>query len=129
MSALTTTAAAGGLDTGLAVPGAWDLASALTNATAYVKLIGGGFLTLLGVVAIIYGGYLLVKKLMAGQQNQDSWIKIVILIIIGGALSVSGFSLIATIAAGGKDTIEDLGNTPGTILPFIDIVQGLPPLF
>ncbi len=128
MSALiTTTAAAGGLNTDFAVPGDWDLASALTNATAYAQLIGGGFLTLVGVVAIIYGGYLLVKKLMAGQQNQDSWIKIVILIIVGGALSVSGFSLISEIAAGGKTTIEELGG--GTILPLIDIVQATPLFF
>lgn len=132
MSALiTTTAAAGGLDIGFAVPGAWDLKSALENSTTYAQAVGGGFLTLLGVVAIIYGGYLLVKKLMAGQQNQDSWIKIIILIIVGGALSVSGFALISEIAAGGEQTIKDLGNTPagGTILPLIDIVQAIPPLF
>lgn len=128
MSALiTTTAAAGGFTTGFAVPGAWDLKSALENATEYAQDIGGGFLMLLGVVAIIYGGYLLIKKLMAGQQNQDSWIKIVILIIVGGALFASGFTLISEIAKGGQQTIEDLGGA--TILPLIDIVQATPLLF
>lgn len=127
MSVLTVTTAAGGFDTGFAAPGAWELGEALENAKEYAEVIGGAFLALLGVVAIIYGGYLLVKKLMAGQQNQDSWVKIVILIIVGGALSVTGFGLISTIAEGGKDTIEELGG--GTILPITDTVQGLPPLF
>lgn len=91
------------------IPAQWDLQSALENAKGYVVDIGGAFLMLLGTVAVIYGGYLLIKKLMAGQQNQDSWVKIVLLIIIGGALMVSGFALISEIASGGRTTIEDLG--------------------
>lgn len=125
MSTVTTIAAQTGGTLFGGVTADWDLASALTNATSYAKLVGGGFLTLMGVVGIIYGGFLLIKKLMAGQQNQDSWVKIVLLIIVGGALSVSGFSLIADIAAGGKTTIEDLGGS--TII--VPLLESLPPLF
>ncbi|MCB5280366.1 hypothetical protein [Arthrobacter sp. ES1] len=88
---------------------AWDLASFLDNAAKYVKVIGGGALILMGIAAMVWGGILLTKKLMAGQQNQDSWVKIVLMIIIGGAIAVGGFPLVFTIGSGGKKTIDDLG--------------------
>lgn len=102
------------------IPGQWDLQSFLENSQSYAAILGNAFLLLLGTVAIIYGGYLLIKKLMAGQQNQDSWVKIVLLIIIGGMLFVSGFDLLSTIASGGQQTITDLG-TGGFILPFLGL--------
>lgn len=92
------------------VPGAWDLQSFFENANSTAQTMGGAFLTLMGSIAVIYGGFLLIRKLMSGQQNQDSWVKIVLLIIIGGALMVSGFTLIRQIAEGGQGTIKDLGN-------------------
>lgn len=101
----------------LLLPAQWDLNTFLENANTYAGVVGGAFLTLLGTVAVIYGGYLLIKKLMAGQQNQDSWVKIVLLIIIGGALMVSGFILISEIATGGETTIRDLGG--GMLLPLL----------
>lgn len=88
---------------------AWDLVSFLENAKDYAGIAGGAFLALLGTLGVIWGGTLLIKKLMAGQQNQDSWLKIIALIILGGALMAGGFVLISTIASGGKTTIEDLG--------------------
>lgn len=125
MSTITTIAAQTGGTLFGGVTANWDLGSALENGTEYIKYLGAGFLTLMGVIGIIYGGYLLVKKLMAGQQNQDSWVKIVLLIIVGGALSVSGFDLISEIASGGKTTIEELGG--GTII--VPLLESLPPLF
>lgn len=87
----------------------WDLVSFFDNARTYVGTAGGGLLTLMGTVGVVWGGVLLIKKLMASQQDQTSWIKIIGLILIGGALMVGGFSLISNIAAGGRTTIEDLG--------------------
>lgn len=87
----------------------WDLLSFLQSATEYVRVAGGSLLALMGTAGVVWGGVLLVKKLMASQQDQTSWAKIIGLILIGGALMVGGFSLISTIAAGGKTTIEDLG--------------------
>lgn len=98
---------------------AWDLVSFLENAGEYVKIAGGALLILMGVAALVWGGVLLLKKLMSGMQNQDSWLKIIGLMIIGGAIAVGGFSLIFTIGSGGKKTIEDLGG--GTFL--FDAVQ------
>ena len=87
----------------------WDLLSFLENATNYVRVAGGSLLALMGTAGVIWGGVLLIKKLMASQQDQTSWVKILGLILLGGALMVGGFSLISTIAAGGRTTIEDLG--------------------
>ena len=87
----------------------WDLVSFMNNAKSYASLVGGGLLALLGTVGVVWGGVMLIKKLMAGQQNQDSWLKILALILVGGALMAGGFGLISQIAAGGKTTIEDLG--------------------
>jgi hypothetical protein len=88
---------------------AWDLASFLTNAMSYIKIIGGSALMLAGVAALVWGGIKITMKLMSGQQNQDSWMKMIFMIIIGGALAVGGFSLVFTIGSGGQKTIEDLG--------------------
>ncbi|WP_049576790.1 hypothetical protein [Nocardiopsis sp. SBT366] len=96
----------------------WDLLSFFENATNYVRMAGGSLLALMGTVGVVWGGVLLVKKLMASQQDQTSWVKIIGLIFIGGALMVGGFSLISTIAAGGRTTIEDLGG--GMILFGLD---------
>lgn len=93
---------------------AWDLVSALENAGEYVKNGGGALLVMMGLAALVWGGVLLLKKLMSGQQNQDSWVKIIMLMIIGGAIAVGGFTLIFEIGSGGKDTIEDLGG--GTLM-------------
>lgn len=99
--------------------GAWDLIEFFKNGKNWVGVAGGGLLALLGTIAFVWGAVLLLKKLMAGQQNQDSWIKIILLIIIGGAIGATGFTLISTIASGGKKTIEDLGTGGFVILPQI----------
>lgn len=93
---------------------AWDLTSALQNAGEYIKVAGGALLVMMGLAAMVWGAVLLIKKLMAGQQNQDNWIKIIALIIVGGAIAVAGFPLIFEIGSGGQKTIEDLGG--GTFL-------------
>jgi membrane-bound ClpP family serine protease len=88
---------------------AWDIVSFLGNALVYIKTAGGGLLMLMGIAALVWGGVLLTKKLMSGQQNQDSWVKIICLVIIGGAIGVGGFNLVFMLGSGGKTTIEDLG--------------------
>lgn len=87
----------------------WDLISFFDSAREYAGTAGGGLLALMGTIGVIWGGVLLIKKLMASQQDQTSWIKIVGLIFVGGALMAGGFGLISNIAQGGQTTIEDLG--------------------
>ncbi|MFE4334021.1 hypothetical protein ACFRQM_32800 [Streptomyces sp. NPDC056831] len=96
---------------------AWDLTSFLLNAKSQVQLWGGLLLMLLGTVGLLWGGVLLIKKLMANPQSasqQSSWGTIALLILVGGALGTGGWSLVSTIGSGGQQTITDLGG--GTVI-------------
>lgn len=98
----------------------WDITSFFKNAASYVKIAGGALLTLMGVVAVVWGGVKLVKKLMGGQgAQQESWFMIAALIIVGGALAAGGWNLMDLISSGGQKTITDLGTGGGLILPFL----------
>ena len=96
---------------------AWDLTSFLENAKVQIQLWGGLLLMLLGAVGLIWGAVLLIKKLMANPQSagqQQGWGSIALLILIGGAVSTGGWSLVSTVGSGGQQTIEDLGG--GTVI-------------
>lgn len=96
---------------------AWDLTSFLENAKSQIQLWGGLLLMLLGAVGLVWGGVLLIKKLMANPQTagqQQGWGTIALLILVGGALGTGGWQLISTIGSGGQQTIEDLGG--GTVI-------------
>ncbi|MEU8433324.1 hypothetical protein AB0F18_10470 [Streptomyces sp. NPDC029216] len=105
---------------------AWDLTSFLQNAKSQVQLWGGSVLMLLGVVGLVWGGVLLIKKLMANPQSagqQQGWGTVALLILVGGALSTGGWTLISTIGSGGQQTITDLGG--GTVIvQTVDQVSG-----
>lgn len=95
----------------------WDLTSFLTNAKGQIQLWGGLVLMLLGAVGLIWGGVLLIKKLMANPQTQgqqQGWGTIALLVIVGGALAGGGWTLMDTIGSGGEQTILDLGG--GTVI-------------
>ncbi len=106
---------------------AWDLTSFLQNAKTQIQLWGGLLLMLLGAVGLVWGGVLLVKKLMASPQTagqQQGWGTIALLILVGGALGTGGWQLISTIGSGGQQTIEDLGG--GTVIVQIaDEIDGV----
>ena len=90
--------------------GAWDAISFLENAKTYLTNGGGALLFLLGVAIVVWAGVLIAKKFFgSGQNQQESWGKIVLMLIIGGALSTGGITLILKIAQGGEQTITDLG--------------------
>lgn len=94
----------------------WDLETFFDNATDYTQTVGGAFLALIGIAGLTWGGFLLVRKLMGGQSaQQDSWFKIVALILVGGAMLFGGMTLLLNFAEGGKDTITNFGNG-GTVL-------------
>ncbi|QXV62912.1 hypothetical protein [Amycolatopsis sp. TNS106] len=96
---------------------AWDLTSFLENAKSQVQTWGGLGLMLLGVVGLVWGGVLLIRKLMANPQtsgHQTSWVTIALLIVVGGAIAGGGWELISTVGSGGQKTIEELGG--GTVI-------------
>ena len=96
---------------------AWDLGSFLQNAKSQVQLWGGLLLMLMGVVGLIWGGVMLIRKLISGPQGggqQHGWGSIALLILVGGALGTGGWQLISQVGSGGQQTIEDLGG--GTVI-------------
>lgn len=100
-----------GIDRAQVLPGAdWDLISAINNAANYLGLIGGALVILLGTALLIWAVILAVKKFMSTQPTQDGWGKIIVMVIVAGAIgSVGGWALVKAISGGGKKTVEDLG--------------------
>lgn len=98
----------------LSMPMAWDLGSFLQNATSTLKTWGGYLIVLIGVVMVVWSVVMIARGLISHGKTQVSWPVAIILLITGGAFMVGGFSFVANIASGGKQTIEDLGH--GTIL-------------
>lgn len=95
----------------LSMPMAWDLGSFLQNATSTLKTWGGYLITLIGVVMVVWSVVMIARGLISHGKTQVSWPVAIILLILGGAFMVGGFSFVANIASGGKQTIDDLGNS------------------
>lgn len=92
------------------VAGAWDLESFLTNLSSTLTNWFGLATTVLGIVAVAYATYQIVSGLMSHGKKQVNWGITIFLLLVGGALSVSGgFRFVQGIAEGGRKTIEDLG--------------------
>ena len=102
----------------------WDLENFFNNSTNYTQKVGGAFLALIGIAGVVWGGFLMLRKLMGGQQaQQDSWFKIVALIIVGGAMLFGGMTILLNLAKGGKDTIENFGKERGGVTPSMIVDQ------
>lgn len=88
----------------------WDLITFFKNGTNWGATAGGAFLALIGLVCIIIGGFKIAKKMMNPQQNQqESWVMAIGLLIFGGTLLFGGMSLLLSFARGGMDTVEGFG--------------------
>ncbi|WP_341775909.1 hypothetical protein [Staphylococcus hyicus] len=87
----------------------WDPTNFFKNAQNIGKTIGGAFLGLLGIIALIYGGAYLYQVATSNQQKGGLVVKAIIAFIIGGMLVVGGFKLIEDIATGGYNQVEKLG--------------------
>lgn len=97
---------------GYVLPMAWDLTNFLSNSTSQLKTWGGMAFTLIGVVMIIVAIVKIAKALISHGKTQTSWPINIALLLVGGALSIGGaWGWVSGIAQGGKQTIDDLGNT------------------
>lgn len=90
--------------------GGWDIVEFLTNGQDYGQKVGGALLSLAGLLAIVWGGVLGVKKLMS-EQSRDSWFRAGGLIFVGGLLFFGGLNMLMNISSGAKDTVNNFGNT------------------
>ena len=104
----------------ISIPMAWDLGSFLQNATETIKQWGGYIIVLIGVVMVIVAVFKIASGLISHGKTQVSWPVAIILLILGGAFMVGGFTFVSNIASGGKKTIEDLGQT---IIPMLTMFK------
>lgn len=91
------------------VLGSWDLTSFLSNATNQVQTWGGAFLTLVGVVGVVWASFQIISGLMSQGKKQVSYGTNAILLLVSGALVATGIDLVLEISKGGQQTIQDLG--------------------
>jgi len=80
-----------------------------SNATQSAIGIGGLILGFLGVVAVVASVIFTVTKLLKSQdRGERSWVKVIGLFVIGGALVAGGMTLLATASEGAQTQLVDL---------------------
>lgn len=95
---------------GLAADGNWSIGTFLQNSSKTLQSWGGYLVVLIGVVMMIVSVYMIAKGLITHGKGQPiSWPVAIILLILGGAFSVSGWGLVTQFAQGGADTVSGLG--------------------
>lgn len=109
-SAGTTLLAQTGADEGSG--GEWDLIEFFTNGQSYAEKAGGAFLGVVGVFCLLFASWKTFQKL-TNEQSRESWGKVAGLLGLGGVLIFGGYQLIADLAEGGKDTVDNFGDNGG----------------
>lgn len=101
----------------LAGSSGWDLRNFLNNSFSTLGEWFSLAVMILGIVAVAYSIYQIVTGLMSQGKKQTNWAVTIILLLVGGALSMTtGFQFVQKIAGGGRKTIEDLGGQTITMI-------------
>ena len=92
----------------------WSVTSLLAGGAQTLQTWGALILFILGCAAIIAGIYKLVTGLVSHGQKQTSWVVVILLILVGGVLTVgsalNAWQFVAgTVAGTGFKTLDDLG--------------------
>ncbi|MGX1266751.1 hypothetical protein RKD55_004695 [Rossellomorea marisflavi] len=101
----------------LAGSSGWDLRSFLTNSFSTAGEWISLAIMILGLVAVAISVWQIVTGLISQGKKQTNWAVSIMLLLVGGALSMTtGFQFVQSIASGGRKTIEDLGGQTITML-------------
>ncbi|PZU04648.1 MAG: hypothetical protein DI630_00600 [Gordonia sp. (in: high G+C Gram-positive bacteria)] len=111
----TILAQTGNEDGGDSGGGGWDLVEFFTNGQSYAEKAGGAFLGVVGVLCLLFAGFKAFQKL-TNEQSRESWAKVVGLIGLGGVLTFGGYQMLSDLAEGGKDTVDNFGDTGGSAM-------------
>ena len=87
---------------------------------------GSIIVSIIGVVMVIAGVYKVAKNLISHGKGQNSWAVAIALILVGGALAITGgWSTIKTITQTGRETIDKFAaGTADTTGTFHDPFDG-----
>ena len=99
--------------------GGWKIGSFLNAAQQTLANYGSILTSLIGVAMVIVGIYQLAKGLISHGKGQHSWIVTIALILVGGALAVSGgWKMVGQFARGGRNSLSDMaqGNADSAAL-------------
>lgn len=106
----------------------WSIDSFLNNSREAVKTYGGLFLMVLGAAILVYGGYKLFRA-VTGRTGSTGpeWGKVVLSIIIGGVLLISGKTIMFDVGQAGNTLVNKLGNdiNPVTQVSHVNHVNGV----
>ncbi|WP_078598693.1 hypothetical protein [Evansella clarkii] len=103
----------------LAGSGGWDLRNFLENSFSTLGEWISLAVMILGIVAVGYAIWQITSGLMSQGKKQTNWAVAIILLLVGGTLSMTtGFQFVQDIAGGGRRTIEDLGGQTITLFHF-----------
>lgn len=72
-----------------------DLVTVLDEMQGLIGGMGGTLLIMIGAISIVWAGVLLIKKLMSPDSYGSSWGSILVMLIMGGAMSSGGLTLIS----------------------------------
>lgn len=108
----------------LGASASWDPFNVLDGAVDWLKEGGAKFLTVLGIVCILFGGVFLARIVFQSQQKGRMFVAAIIALVIGAVLTVGGLTFLMTVSEGGFDGIKDVGEG-AIVVPLQMIVNNI----
>lgn len=93
------------------LPFDWSLDQLLSG--AYSKMLNwvGYVILIIGIILLGIAVFQLLKKFGSGGQGGMSWVVIIIMACVGGALMGGGIKFVYDLTKGAQSTITNMGNT------------------
>lgn len=108
----------------LVLGAAWDPFNVLDGMESWLKEGGAKFLTVLGIVCILFGAVFLARIVFQNQQKGKMFVASLIALAIGAVLTVGGISFLMQVSEGGFDGIKDVGEG-AIIMPLQTIITSI----
>lgn len=105
----------------LVLGASWDPFNVLDGSVSWLKEGGAKFLTLLGLVCVLFGGVFLARIVFQSQQKGKMFVGSIIALVVGAVLSVGGISFLLNVSEGGFDGVKSVGEG-GMIVPLVQSI-------
>ncbi len=88
----------------------WSLDKLLSGTYNKLLMWVGYIILIVGVILLGIAVFQMLKKFGSGGQGGMSWVTVIIMACVGGALMGGGIKFVYDLTKGAKDTIEDIGD-------------------
>lgn len=89
--------------------GDWTISNFLNSAQQTIAYYGSILTSLIGVAMVIVGIYQVAKNLISHGKGQNSWVVTFALILVGGALAITGgWNMVGKFAQGSRNTLANM---------------------